>query len=472
TPITKVDTVGISDNLADYTNKKTKPDEVATDNIPSSIASGSAVVPPVTTRTTNLSQPTYSFTRSSRSTRTSSESRGPSRSISPVKPTTTSAATPITSRLGLRASNTTQKKVPSSTSVHTNIKPSSPLSTFSLTASTSKPATSNITVNALPPTATTSDRQLSRESTAETETIVSPRPVMQATGFDTIVEGDEPEMPIGARGDSTSLNSPMVRLMEEYTGETIDNSISTDAWVRLLATMADLESEHVERIEDPNKGVTRYRLSENLLATLNRITVELQVFVERAAGLIEERVRHYTVDPQNTLLHILRGTSSLPQLNVAWKTIQKRLELGHRTLQKYALQYQHTPEEDSLLLSPISTLPDIHDGLQDLRTADQRLRYLYQNFPHHHDQLTPQAESVLNQSKSWMNILPLPDTLKGILIPEAEYKEQKQSKGKQKETRVEIDEEDESPTERIWLGSDTPYKGPNKWFGGGRLKPR
>ena len=74
-----------------------------------------------------------------------------------------------------------------------------------------------------------------------------------------------------------------------------------------------------------------------------------------------------------------------------------------------------------------------------------------------------------------MNILPLPNTLKGLLILESEFKEQKQasmSKGKQKEVRVDLDEDDEVPAERIWLGSDTPYKGLNKWFGGGRLKSR
>jgi len=114
------------------------------------------------------------------------------------------------------------------------------------------------------------------------------------------------------------------------------------------------------------------------------------------------------------------------------------------------------------------TLRDIHSELQDIQTADQQLQYLYQNFPHHRDQLTPQAESALDQSKSWMNILLLPNTLKNILIPEAEDKEQKQvsqtSKGKQKETRVELDGEEDTAGERIWLGSDTPYKGPNKWF--------
>lgn len=300
--------------------------------------------------------------------------------------------------------------------------------------------------------------------------------MMQAMGFDTIVEGDEPEIPIRVRGDSSSKDFPMMKILEEYMGETIDRGIATESWVNLLVTMAELESKHVERVEDSNKGVTKYRLSKDLLATIDKTTVELQVFVERAAGLIEEWTRYFTVDPKDMLSHILRGTLSLPQLKVAWKTIQKHLELGHRTLQKYTLQYQQSPQEAELLLSPISTLPDIHAGLQDLQTADQRLHYLYQNFLHHHDQLTPQAESALNQLKYWINILPLPNTLKGVLILEEEYREHKRasqsSKGKQRETRVEVDEEDKAPTEQIWLGSDTLYKGLNKWFGGGRLKPK
>jgi len=49
--------------------------------------------------------------------------------------------------------------------------------------------------------------------------------------------------------------------------------------------------------------------------------------------------------------------------------MQRRLELGHRTLQKYAQQYQNEIQED-MLLSPISTLPELHQELQELHTAD------------------------------------------------------------------------------------------------------
>ena len=31
---------------------------------------------------------------------------------------------------------------------------------------------------------------------------------------------------------------------------------------------------------------------------------------------------------------------------------------------------------------------------------------------------------------------------------------------------------DDNATPHIWLGAETPFKGPNKWFGGGRLKAR
>ena len=80
---------------------------------------------------------------------------------------------------------------------------------------------------------------------------------MEAVGFDTIVEGEELEVPIGARGNSSSADSPMTKLMEEYVGE-MGNDISTEAWVNLLATMSELESDHVERLEDANKGITKY----------------------------------------------------------------------------------------------------------------------------------------------------------------------------------------------------------------------
>lgn len=296
------------------------------------------------------------------------------------------------------------------------------------------------------------------------------------TGFDTIVEGEEIDHPVSSRGNEALYeDSPMAKLLDEYMTETNGNSLSTEATVVLLVTMDDLEPEHVALVEDRNKGTTKYKLAENLLADLSKMAIELQVFIEKASGFLEERTRHFTVDPKDTLMQILRGTTSLPQLNVAWKTMQKRLELGHKTLQKYVQQYQKEPQDD-MLLSPISTLPDLHQELQELHTADQRLRLLYQKFPHHRQQLTNQAEVALSQGKSWMNVLPLPKTLKSAFIPEKDPAHSKrptaETKGKGREERVEAADDEVGTSSRVWLGTDTPYKGPNKWFGGGRLQNR
>ena len=301
---------------------------------------------------------------------------------------------------------------------------------------------------------------------------------MRTAGFDTIIEGEEADLPMNYRGDPSSFkDSPMASLLEEYTGETNSDELSTETLVTLLVTLDDLEPDNIERIENPNRSLTKYKLATEFLENLTRTTVELQLFVERAAGLLEERETHFVVDPGDTLLHILKGTTSLPQLNVAWKAIQKRLELGHHTLQKYQQQYQLSPQE-GLLLSPISTTLDLHNELHNLPSADQRLLFLYQKFPHHRGQTTGDSESALAQGRSWTNIFPLPSALKNILAPEREPHEEKEdtrnAKGKQKEKKdnADHDEMEPDPPERIWLGAETPFKGPNKWFGGGRLKMR
>ena len=299
---------------------------------------------------------------------------------------------------------------------------------------------------------------------------------MRTAGFDTIVEGEEADLPMNYRGDPSSFkDSPIARLLEQYTGERSGNELPTETSVTLLATLDDLDVENIERLEDPNRGTTKYRLSEDFFESLRKTTVELQLFIERAAGLLEERETHFMVDPRDTLLHILKGTTSLAQLNVAWKAIQKRLELGHRTLQKYHQQYQQSPQEE-LLLSPISTTLELHNELYNLSSADQRLRLLYQKFPHHRELMNEDTEQALSQGKSWTDIIPLPSTLKNVFAPEREPRKEKVdprgAKGKHKERKNDTDHDEPDPPERIWLGAETPFKGPNKWFGGGRLKTR
>ena len=148
-------------------------------------------------------------------------------------------------------------------------------------------------------------------------------------------------LPMNYRGNaSTFENSPMARLLEEYTGGMSDDEPSTETLVTLLVTMIDLEADNIKKVEDLNRGTMKYKLSDSLMESLHKTTVELQLFVGRAAGLLGERDVNFTIDPKDTLLHILRGTTSLAQLHVAWKVLLSRMRLGVKTWEKYIAEYQ------------------------------------------------------------------------------------------------------------------------------------
>ena len=324
TPVTKVDTVGSDDNLADYvTKRKTRPDEALTSNITTTSDSATQnATPSQTASVRHPNQPSYSFPKSSRTSRPNTKSQPTSRSVSPAKPNTSN-------NCSMKTTNAPANLItPSTTSA---MKPLSPLTAFHLTAQTSKPATSNIMVSSagivVSPSSPSSTASTLRktpvdESTQHSTTITSKNPAGHSVGFDTIIEGKEMEAPVITRGSAESYkDSLMAKLMEQYSGEEDNTNLSTEAWVTLLATKDDLEPELVERVEDLNKGITKYKLSDDFLENLHKASTELQVFVEKAAELLEERTRHFIVDPKDTLIHILRGTSSLPQLNVAWKTM-------------------------------------------------------------------------------------------------------------------------------------------------------
>ena len=100
--------------------------------------------------------------------------------------------------------------------------------------------------------------------------------MMHATGFDTIVEGEETDLLMNYRGKPDSFkDSPMASLLMEYMGEASSRDLPTETTVTLLVTMIDLEMENVEKIEDPNRSTSKYRLLSSLLETLQQTVVEL-----------------------------------------------------------------------------------------------------------------------------------------------------------------------------------------------------
>lgn len=174
-------------------------------------------------------------------------------------------------------------------------KPTSPLTSFNLSSQTTRPATSDATASLVsgvivqPPIAPVSPTT-TITSSHHAEPPSTSNPIMHTAGFDTIVEGEELYLPMSYRGNVAAFeDSPMARLLEEYTGETNSSNLSMETAVTLMVTMTELEAENIEKVEDPNRSTTKYRLSENLLESLGKAMVELQLFIEKAAGLLEEQ---------------------------------------------------------------------------------------------------------------------------------------------------------------------------------------
>lgn len=291
--------MGFSDNLADNN------DNDRVEDTSRRVSSASDLIPtptpaPTMSRLPQVNHPAFSFSRSSRSSRTTSapsasdkpRSRPSSQSVSPAKPSTGRAKASAVFHNTAIAGSSHPTKQPT--------KPSSPLAPFNLSSQSTRPATSDVTASLasgviVQPPVTPASPTPTIASSNHGEISSTP---MHTTGFDTIVEGEEVDLPMDFRGNPSAFkDSPMARLLEQYTGETSSNELSTETSVTLLVTMVDLEADNIEKIEDPNRSTTKYRLSETLLENLSKTTVELQLFVERAAGLLEERDVHFTVDP-------------------------------------------------------------------------------------------------------------------------------------------------------------------------------
>lgn len=190
--------------------------------------------------------------------------------------------------------------------------------------------------------------------------------------------------------------SPMAKLLQEYSGNADDleaSNIPTETNISLVLDMTELSSDMiVDRGPDRDKGLPCYHLDALNLDRVTTVVTEQQIFLERAAALITEQTNYFMIDPGDTLLPILKGTSSLAQIHAAWLALRRRIELGTKAWRKYIAEYQ-LPPDSKPVLSPLSTLPELYQPLQDITEPDKKLRYLYGHVPHHQEQLTQEGPS-------------------------------------------------------------------------------
>lgn len=115
------------------------------------------------------------------------------------------------------------------------------------------------------------------------------------------------------------------------------------------------------------------------------------------AELIQERSTVFRIDPHETMITALQGCESRSQLEMAHGILLKRLLVTQQTIIKYEAQYQNldTP------LSPISTIPELHEELDNVGGVDGRMRFMLQKFPHHQGQLSTEALAAIAQGQPW-----------------------------------------------------------------------
>lgn len=282
----------------------------------------------------------------------------------------------------------------------------------------------------------------------------------------------ETEMNVRLGMEDGFESSPMARLVWEYSGDTDDlegSGIPTETNVNLVLDVAELSSDMViDRGLDRDKELPRYYLDNLSFDRISVVVTEQQFFLEQAAGLIAERTNYFKIDPGNTLLPILKGTSSLAQLRAAWLALRHRIELGTKAWKKYIAEYQ-LPAGAKPSLSPLSTLLELYQPLQDMSESDAKLRYLYGEIPHHKEQLTEEGKRALDNTQSWLDILPMPDVLRNAfldsktkqLLATATKEVKKGTKGKERELEAPSRPAAQSS---VWMGMDTPFKSANAWF--------
>ena len=439
-------------------------------------------------------RPSYSFTRAGSSKSTPPASRSASRSSSLKKRTVKTTANKSTSQELASQSHkkahveAISKSAPfrSKTSLTPrsaellnsfNNTPTSPIHALNFSAAT--PSQTSTTLSSVHVTGefkasnkpTNTQPHTAHITDSSTRTISPPPTTGRPIG---------PIIEVEMEGEKTSRlgmesgfdSSPMAKLIREYSGEADDlevSSIPTQVNVGLVLDMSELSEEMVvDRGLVRDKGLPRYQLDALNLDRITTVVTEQQIFLERAAGLITERTNYFKIDPGDTLLPILKGTSSLAQLRAAWLALRHRIELGTKAWKKYITEYQ-LPPDSKPSLSPLSTLPELYQPLQDIADRDEKLRYLYERIPHHNEQLTQEGRHSLESTRSWLDILPVPDALKNAFLddtneppPTTTVKETKKvSKGKEREHQRSSKPDARSS---VWMGMETPFKSANAWF--------
>ena len=152
----------------------------------------------------------------------------------------------------------------------------------------------------------------------------------------------EPDMSYHLGMESGFENSPMAKLLREYSSQDVDSQgLSTETKIQSIIDVDELGPEMItDRGSERAPRLPRYHLVKAMMNNLTVVVTAQQIFLQQAAALIVNRKSYFKVDPGDTLIPILQGTSSLPQLYTVWRALITRIKLGVKAWEKYIAEYQ------------------------------------------------------------------------------------------------------------------------------------
>ncbi|KAJ7792684.1 hypothetical protein B0H13DRAFT_2393912 [Mycena leptocephala] len=177
--------------------------------------------------------------------------------------------------------------------------------------------------------------------------------------------------------------SPMADLVLAFNHHS-DEDYSLFRRVNTLSSKKALDiSEIIDRgVSIVPMPMARFGLETGFLLRTDRTIKEMQLLLTQAAGLIRGRTSCFTIDPHAVISRVLRSANDLNELHSAWVAMSERLDLAQRNFLKYQAEYR-AESDDELLLSPISTVPDVYAVFpREKSSLASDLNYIYDHVPH------------------------------------------------------------------------------------------
>lgn len=202
-------------------------------------------------------------------------------------------------------------------------------------------------------------------------------------------------------------STPMGALLVNYNEDGSDGTLSLYNRMLTLTLKRTLDP---SLVEDRGISVTEprppYAVRYEFLRRIEGVVSDLQALLEKAVALIPSRTSYFRVDPEASLMPILRGCYSLTELSAAWEILRLRMELGHRSFLKYVQEFKGFAP-----LSPVSTDPGLYSTLPNDGNEPLLLHY-FRDVPHHNQSLPRQTRETLNYNRALADVLPEPISLK------------------------------------------------------------